>query len=218
MLDHLLWMHASARFDARQRDLSDIQDPFAVPYGPSARQSAHRASFLPPRPSSTAARESNARAEGLEKVLCAMLQQPPDSGLLSHSQLPNGVRLRLALGTLINELFAETPSSAQSYPAPNTPSEAAYSAFPSSTLPAPIIPLVHISSYNALSATALSSAVASSPLRPASLLSLPQYELPVSTAPPMRPQLTMFQSPSMPFSSGISYVSHQDSSVSLAHN
>ncbi|KZV94744.1 hypothetical protein EXIGLDRAFT_736478 [Exidia glandulosa HHB12029] len=192
ILDHILYLHATARFDARQRDLNDPrEDPFAVPYGPGARNSAHRATVVQPKPSSAATRESNARAEGLEKVLCAMLQQPPDSGQLSHSQLPNGVRLRLALGTLINELFADIPAPTQSHHVPTTPSDAGYSTFTSSALPAPIIPLVPISSYNALSATALSSAVASSPLRPSSLLTMPLYELP---------------SPSMSYSSNMGYM------------
>ncbi|KAF8626928.1 hypothetical protein AX17_006429 [Amanita inopinata Kibby_2008] len=75
------------------------------------------------------ARGLRLRAEGLEKVVTSMLDQPPpihpidDDDLLtpptspktdSSSQrnpphphtLPNGVRLRLALGTIINDLFA----------------------------------------------------------------------------------------------------------------
>ena len=63
------------------------------------------------------------RAEGLEKVITSMLDQPPPihpihdeeiftrptspnhSSIHPHT-LPNGVRLRLALGTIINDLFA----------------------------------------------------------------------------------------------------------------
>ncbi|KAJ7757764.1 hypothetical protein DFH07DRAFT_458949 [Mycena maculata] len=74
------------------------------------------------------ARSLRLRAEGLEKVVTSMLDQPPpahhnlDEELLTpptspriaptgarnsgpHT-LPNGVRLRLALGTMINDLFA----------------------------------------------------------------------------------------------------------------
>ncbi|KAJ6561926.1 hypothetical protein B0H19DRAFT_1143038 [Mycena capillaripes] len=74
------------------------------------------------------ARSLRLRAEGLEKVITSMLDQPPpehrpiDEELLTpptsprilpsgargsgpHT-LPNGVRLRLALGTMINDLFA----------------------------------------------------------------------------------------------------------------
>ncbi|KAJ7471454.1 hypothetical protein B0H11DRAFT_1867624 [Mycena galericulata] len=74
------------------------------------------------------ARSLRLRAEGLEKVVTSMLDQPPpahrilDEDLLTpptsprifptgrpnsgpHT-LPNGVRLRLALGTMINDLFA----------------------------------------------------------------------------------------------------------------
>jgi hypothetical protein len=77
----------------------------------------------------TLARELRLRAEGLEKVVTSMLEQPPplpphnDEDIWTpptsprvqsftfkdfsnpHS-LPNGVRLRLALGTMVNDLFA----------------------------------------------------------------------------------------------------------------
>ena len=62
------------------------------------------------------------RAEGLEKVITSMLEQPPpihDENMFSRPTsptnnsssthphtLPNGVRLRLAVGTIINDLFA----------------------------------------------------------------------------------------------------------------
>lgn len=77
----------------------------------------------------TLARELRLRAEGLERVVTSMLEQPPP--LLPHNEediwtpptsprtqsftfkdtsnphsLPNGVRLRLALGTMVNDLFA----------------------------------------------------------------------------------------------------------------
>ena len=73
------------------------------------------------------ARSLRLRAEGLEKVVISMLEQPPPihpvnnedimtpptspklnaSNHTTHPhRLPNGVRLRLALGTIINDLFA----------------------------------------------------------------------------------------------------------------
>jgi hypothetical protein len=68
------------------------------------------------------AQSLNVRAESLEKVVTAMLDQPPTiepkHGDENHPSstssrphrhphtLPNGVRLRLALGTVINDLFA----------------------------------------------------------------------------------------------------------------
>ena len=72
------------------------------------------------------ARSLRVRAEGLEKVVISMLERPPPihpineeeiltpptspkntASHLSHPhRLPNGVRLRLALGTIINDLFA----------------------------------------------------------------------------------------------------------------
>lgn len=82
----------------------------------------------------TLARSLRLRAEGLEKVVTSMLGQPPtchpindediwtpptspkmDSSYDSKHHhlhtLPNGVRLRLALGTIINDLFArQAPS------------------------------------------------------------------------------------------------------------
>jgi hypothetical protein len=71
------------------------------------------------------ARDLRGRSEGLEKVIVSLLEQPPPvhpilddeysesatqrsvSGSSSHPhKLPNGVRLRLALATIINDLFA----------------------------------------------------------------------------------------------------------------
>ena len=70
------------------------------------------------------ARSLRLRAEGLEKVITSMLEQPPPihsihnediftlptsppRGSFTHPHtLPNGVRLRLAVGTIINDLFA----------------------------------------------------------------------------------------------------------------
>jgi hypothetical protein len=61
--------------------------------------------------------------KGLEKVITSMLDQPPpihpltddDVSTNNHPilkdlhRLPNGVRLRLALGTIVNDLFARQP-------------------------------------------------------------------------------------------------------------
>ena len=70
------------------------------------------------------ARSLRLRAEGLEKVITSMLDQPPpiyvhplsDDDVPSKlpnihdlHRLPNGVRLRLALGTIVNDLFARQP-------------------------------------------------------------------------------------------------------------
>lgn len=96
------------------------------------------------------ARTLRVRAEGLEKVATAMLGQPPpfhamdNDDLLTpptspkansspssgpvphHHTLPNGVRLRLALGTIINDLFARqapNPPYRHQFLASRTPSE-----------------------------------------------------------------------------------------------
>ncbi|KAF8805420.1 hypothetical protein BYT27DRAFT_7104597 [Phlegmacium glaucopus] len=66
------------------------------------------------------ARSLRLRAEGVEKVITSMLEQPPPIHPVEDEvvftpptspnphphTLPNGVRLRLALGTIINDLFA----------------------------------------------------------------------------------------------------------------
>jgi hypothetical protein len=119
------------------------------------------------------ARSLRLRAESLEKVVTSMLDQPPTvvpnndedtrspptssrSSLHPHT-LPNGVRLRLALGTVINDLFArvdhlaprhhrnERDAIPKSVPFQNNPSSsAAMDGLVSSTLPmlpASLIPL-----------------------------------------------------------------------------
>ncbi|KAH7102813.1 hypothetical protein BKA62DRAFT_769355 [Auriculariales sp. MPI-PUGE-AT-0066] len=192
ILDRLLWMHTNARFDSRPSLL------LPPPYGPESRGSL-RSQTEKPQPLSPSARESSARADGLEKVLCAMLQQSPECaghGQNGHSNgmLPNGVRLRLALGTLINEFFADLPPPVA---VNHLSSEFSFNAFSSSALPTPVAPLVSISSYNALSATALSSAIASSsPLRPSSVLGVSSYDLPSPTLPfnsPGRPNASSYK-------------------------
>lgn len=123
------------------------------------------------------ARNLRLRAEGLEKVVTSMLEQPPpihpanDEDILTpptsprlnpsnqpdplhpHT-LPNGVRLRLALGTMINDFFAR-----QAPPPPyrhtqhssknSTPTEQSLSPNinPTSRLPPALMPLSQISSF-----------------------------------------------------------------------
>lgn len=63
------------------------------------------------------ARRLKQRAESLEYVITSMLEQPPrdisfpqDESIAPRKQiLPNGVRFRLALSTIINDLFARHP-------------------------------------------------------------------------------------------------------------
>ncbi|KAF8072053.1 hypothetical protein FPV67DRAFT_1667497 [Lyophyllum atratum] len=105
----------------------------------------------------TLARSLRLRAEGLEKVVTSMLAQPPTFHPMDDEDvwtpptspqmnptnhpnhhphtLPNGVRLRLALGTIINDLFAR-----QAPPPPyrhqmhvKSPSEQSPSSTPSTT-------------------------------------------------------------------------------------
>ena len=83
------------------------------------------------------------RADGIEKVLIAMLDQPPEiqppysdedaprtppaiHGVGEHF-FPNGVRLRLALSTLVNDLFARDTSTPLSPRSSNTSSAQARS-------------------------------------------------------------------------------------------
>lgn len=113
------------------------------------------------------------RAEGLEKVVTSMLDQPPPihpvvdddvgehppsspkinpASLCDPHKLPNGVRLRLALGTIINDLFARQmprapyrfthppPSKSTTNDKPHSPPESS-----SSTLPSLLEPLSTIS-------------------------------------------------------------------------
>jgi hypothetical protein len=113
------------------------------------------------------------RAEGLEKVVTSMLDQPPPihpvvdddvgeqppsspkinpASLCDPHKLPNGVRLRLALGTIINDLFARQmprapyrfthppPSKSATNDKPHSPPQSS-----SSTLPSLLEPLSTIS-------------------------------------------------------------------------
>ncbi|KIY72447.1 hypothetical protein CYLTODRAFT_367426 [Cylindrobasidium torrendii FP15055 ss-10] len=132
------------------------------------------------------ARDLRLRAEGVEKVVLSMLDQPPQVppmpekasetpptspelpnrvGTGSHPHiLPDGVRLRLALGTVINDLFArhapplsfrhQTPAQtpnlgAAPTPIPsNSPIPPLYDA--STTLPSALTNLSFISAYSPL--------------------------------------------------------------------
>ena len=99
------------------------------------------------------ARALRLRAEDLEKVVTSMLDQPPPIPPITSSEhiltppasprikqpdihrLPNGVRLRLALGTIINDLFAR-----QAPPPPYRHSHSSPSSTPGQTPPTPITP------------------------------------------------------------------------------
>lgn len=113
------------------------------------------------------------RAEGLEKVVTSMLDQPPpvhpivDDDIIGQPPsspklnpasvcdphtLPNGVRLRLALGTIINDLFARQlprPPYRFTHPPPSKSTTAAndkpHSPPQSSTLPSLLEPLSSVS-------------------------------------------------------------------------
>lgn len=112
----------------------------------------------------TLARSLRQRAESVEKVIASMLDQPPEvppvhpddmdpptspqlhaANAQRHHQhtLPNGVRLRLAFGTVINDLFARR--------APNPPHRLYIGHSPGAPLPAlpsALIPLAAVSLVN----------------------------------------------------------------------
>ncbi|OSX57688.1 hypothetical protein POSPLADRAFT_1071598 [Postia placenta MAD-698-R-SB12] len=111
------------------------------------------------------ARALRQRAESVEKVATGMLDQPPELPPLhpddlidpptspqlrpQHVQrqhiLPNGVRLRLALATVINDLFSRRAPIPRA-PSPLAPSETEHPPSAHPNLPSPIIPLAAISS------------------------------------------------------------------------
>ncbi|KAF9018168.1 hypothetical protein BDZ89DRAFT_960422 [Hymenopellis radicata] len=124
------------------------------------------------------ARSLRLRAEGLEKVVLSMLDQPPPLLPMSEEDvftpptspqiikpnqrtgshphiLPDGVRLRMALGTVINDLFARhvppppfhptTPSTFSQTPSPEQPYRSL-----SATLPPALTSLSFISAYSPL--------------------------------------------------------------------
>lgn len=162
IIDHILWVHGRTRFAQARAELG-MTDPTG---GPSSSNYTHRrrpeeydeedevvsdgeeigslkARAGNPRDEQipehdlNLARALRLRAEGLEKVVTSMLDQPPPihpiveditspptSPKLAPSDnphtLPNGVRLRLALATIINDLFARqappTPRRDQRHP------------------------------------------------------------------------------------------------------
>lgn len=113
------------------------------------------------------ARSLRQRAESVEKVINSMLNQPPKlppihpdepldpptspqlhptnpSANPTHHEhtLPNGVRLRLALGTVINDIFARRPPAPPSRPTYNNPHA---SNMPPPALPPVLEPLLAVS-------------------------------------------------------------------------
>ncbi|KAI0342627.1 hypothetical protein BDW22DRAFT_1357078 [Trametopsis cervina] len=116
----------------------------------------------------TLARSLRQRAEGVEKVIAGMLHQPPtvhpnlpdemlqpptspqmhpqssaqlNGGRPNEHTLPNGVRLRLALGTVINDVFARRPPS----PPLRHPNRSHQHELPPPTLPPVLVPLAAVS-------------------------------------------------------------------------
>ncbi|TDL13235.1 hypothetical protein BD410DRAFT_847169, partial [Rickenella mellea] len=194
IIDHMLWLHARTRLQQARAELGmtvsipdeaepnsttekSMEDPELLSDGEDSAKLKFRTVDQPPdgrfaeedeymsNQNVTVAHTLRLRADGFEKVLTAMLDQPPEvqppysdedaprtppaiHGSGEH-HFPNGVRLRLALGTLINDLFARdipTPLSATSS---NTPaSKLRSSATPSmspltsrSALPPPALSL-----------------------------------------------------------------------------
>ena len=120
ILDHMLWIHARTRFAQARAELA-MSDPSG---GPKSLNYPHR--FRPElyddddndvsdgdddRQDLALAHSLRLRAESLERVINAMLDPTPPSCAGSHPhRLPNSVRLRLALGTVINDLLARHPT------------------------------------------------------------------------------------------------------------
>lgn len=158
IIDHMLWVHGRTRFAQARAELGmtdrtggPSSQNFAHRHRPEKYEEEHEAAsegedaeVLAPRTGAPdnddeeirqsqqdlqLARALRIRAEGLEKVVTAMLDQPPrvhpvieddvvqeitnpESRARPHSDLahphsiPNGIRLRLYLGTIINDFFA----------------------------------------------------------------------------------------------------------------
>ena len=142
------------------------------------------------------ARDLRLRAEGLEKVVTSMLEQPPPLPPINNEDiwtpptsprmhsftfkdpsnphsLPNGVRLRLALGTVINDLFARqappppyrhqlqhaksgTPSTQGSGHSPGQSTSGSLFYSSNTTLPSALAPLSIISATNSMASPAYS--------------------------------------------------------------
>ena len=191
ILDHMLWLHARARFsqaraelglpdldtndeesfwiDAENRDGHLVQQSCrdalmaSLRYGSTQSLMDEMAVEEVSRADHVQARALRQKANGLEKVLSAIMGQcsepppsqcphPPELGcsapLFSSSRndlkvqsnrcvLPNGIRIRLAVGALINILFSrvDDPLSLDSTSTPRAGSNTNASCIPSSLLP-----------------------------------------------------------------------------------
>lgn len=124
ILDHFLWIHTSTRFSEARAELgmsvgSTEDDLEAVSFRKSGILS--RADFRNTTMDVPLVHTLRAKARGVEKVLGAMLAQPPrvpppllpddDSPRPLHDphHLPDGVRLRLAIAVVVNQLFTRSP-------------------------------------------------------------------------------------------------------------
>jgi hypothetical protein len=139
ILDHLLWLHALARIahvgaelgmsvirvDDAERGGTSLCE--ALNYGINIGKPALRLEKT--RVDMVRGRALKARAEGLERVLAAMVDGQKDNG-----PLPDSVRFRLTLGAMINDVFASQPPS---YP----PADPTRTQRPQSSIPDALIPL-----------------------------------------------------------------------------
>lgn len=188
IIDHMLWVHARTRFAQARAELGMTDrtgGPASLNYvhrqrpegyeeedeegsdGEDVRALTSRAGAPHDEDEDkriqyqdlSLARSLRLRAEGLEKVVTAMLDQPPphhpiqDEDILtpptspkllpqhdlSHPHaLPNGVRLRLALGYVINDLFArQAPPQPYRNKYHSTPSNSNSPSSPRSNAPTP---------------------------------------------------------------------------------
>lgn len=121
----------------------DYEDLLAVKFGAKERERDMRSQAEDDHQAAqdlTMAHALRLHADGLEKVLTAMLDQPPEIqpaypdedapripmalyGAGEH-RFPNGVRLRLALATLVNDLFSRDVPTAIPLSAEQTPTGA----------------------------------------------------------------------------------------------
>lgn len=133
----MLWLHSRARLAQAAAELVD-EDEVEVKSGK--------------RVDVAAARMFRARADGLEKVLSAMLNQPPEevpwdaddelfrdvsSKVTSSTLLPNGIRIRIALARLMNDVFVPHDDAPQSSASGAAAAAAATSGAIAPYLPAP---------------------------------------------------------------------------------
>ncbi|KAI0058750.1 hypothetical protein BV25DRAFT_1901971 [Artomyces pyxidatus] len=202
IIDHLLWAHARTRFaqaraelamtdrapSSANRERPETWDEDQEASSDGEHESALRARAGGPghphddeeeerseRQNLALARKLRLRAEGLEKVVSSMLDQPPQDHPFPEDEpilpvpspprpvhnphtLPNGVRLRLALATVINDLFArqapvprhlhvKASRSNSSTASSDTPT-ASSSSSSSSSLPSTLIPLTTVSVFS----------------------------------------------------------------------